>query len=376
MSSSRSASLGGATPEEKLREAYYSPKTMGSLTKMLSLFRGSIPADKIKEWVKSQEVHQLYAPKKAVYMPIIAKEGQSQMDLMFYPWRGKLTPILAFIEVPTRKLYAAVLKTKSDKEVAPILKGFVEDSGTTSIVSDAGLEFVGKAVKSMLEKEGVELITIEPGNKEPLGIVERVNRTLRGLLARYTQTIDHNWPKALPDLVENYNSSRHSKLRAEPDDATETDIQKHMARQIIKAQPYLRLLDSFEPGDKVRVALKRKMFKKGTQTFGKELHEVEGHKGYQLQLEDGSLHVPRDLLLVKGQVETHAPKGIEASEETRLKKKRQQKHLKKLADFTTAGGVRPPTTRAKGGPVEKGLKKTKRLPAAVRKLADFNTAPR
>jgi hypothetical protein len=110
--------LGGATPEALLREAYYSPKTMGSLTKMLSLFRGTIPAEKIKEWVKSQEVHQLYAPKKAVYMPIIAKEGQAQMDLMFYPWRGKLTPILAFIDVPTRKLYAAVLKSKSDKEVA------------------------------------------------------------------------------------------------------------------------------------------------------------------------------------------------------------------------------------------------------------------
>ncbi len=361
------------TPEQKLREAYYSPKTMGSLTKMLSLFRGSIPADKIKEWVKSQEVHQLYAPKKAVYMPILAKEGQAQMDLMFYPWRGKLTPILVFIDVPTRKLYAQALKSKSDKEVAPILRSMARDAGTTSIVSDAGLEFVGKAVKTMLEAEGIELITIEPGNKEPLGIVERVNKTVRGLLGRYTQTIDSNWTKALPDLVDNYNSSRHSKLRSAPDDVKKADLTAMAARQYIQAQPYLRLLDSFHEGDKVRVALKRKLFKKGTQTFGKEIHEVADHVGYQLKLDDGSVHTPRDLLLVKGEVEKHEPARVGVSEEARLKKKRVAKRLKELADYTSA----PASTRgASDRRRAETLKKSKRLPAAVRKLADFNAPPR
>jgi hypothetical protein len=370
-----SSSSSGGTPEAKLKEAYYSPKTMGSLTKMLQLFKGTIPAETIKAWVKKQEVGQLFSRKRAVYMPILAKPGQAQMDLMFFPFRGALKPILVFIDVATRKLYADALKSKSDKDVAPILKQFVEEAETTSIVSDAGLEFVGKAVKGMLAKQGVELVTVEPGTKEPTGIVESVNRTLRGLLSRYTETIDSNWPKALPDLVENYNSSKHSALKAAPNDVTKEQMEKLANHQYIKGIPYLRLLDSFHEGDKVRVALKRKLFKKGTQTFGKEIHEVEGHKGYQLQLDDGTLHVPRDLLKV-GAVETHAPAGFGVSEESRLKKKKTLKRLKELADYTTAPKRASSVTRSKAAAPPDTLKKSKRLPAAVRKLADYNTAPK
>lgn len=74
--------------ENRLKEAYYSPKTMGSLSKMLRMFKGSMPEPFIREWVKKQEYNQLYTPKERVLMPILPKDGQAQMDLMFYPWRG------------------------------------------------------------------------------------------------------------------------------------------------------------------------------------------------------------------------------------------------------------------------------------------------
>lgn len=333
--------------EQRLQEAYYSPKTMGSLSKMLRMFKGSIPDSFIREWVKKQEYNQLYTPKKRVFMPVLPKDGQAQMDLMFYPWRGKLWPILWVVEVANRKAYARELRSKEAKNVTPELKSILEEAnGITSIVADAGSEFINKSMKAMLEAEGVELHTVEAGVKEPVGIVERFNRTLRGLLTRYVDTVDSDWRKGLPDLLENYNTNFHSRLHGTPDELTPRDQERFAARQYIKAQPYLRLLDSFHEGDKVRVALKRKMFKKGGQVFGKALHTITDRVGYQMETDDGALHVARDLLKV-GTVESREPARKAVPEATRLKKQKAKKLLKETRHARGEGN-------SQGNPPEDG----------------------
>lgn len=160
-------------------------------------------------------------------------------------------------------------------------------------------------------------------------------------------------------------------------DAGSEFINKSMKAMLEAEHVELRLLDSFHEGDKVRVALKRKAFKKGSQVFGKALETTSGRVGYQLETNDGSLHVPRDLLKVST-VESREPARKAVPEATRLKKQKAAKLLKETADYLGMPEEKEErkTTRQKtGGMALKAQKFGKRAPRALAALGDYLGMP-
>jgi len=361
------------TDDEKLRQAYYDARTMGSLTKLLRLFKGSIAPNVIRAFVQRQQYTQLVAAKPRVVMPILAKPGQAQADLMLFPYRGALKPILCVIVVEKRVAHCRALKSKGEADMVSALRSvFAEDSHLTSLVTDAGKEFVNKGVAALLKLRGVELTVVRPGYKTAVGIVERFNRTLRELLSRYTETIDANWPKALPALAENYNSNFHRTLGTSPDTMTRARADQLAARQRMRALPYLQLLDGFHEGDRVRIALQRKAFSKGGQVFGKAVHTVEDIVGYRVKTDDGELHPVRDLQHV-GDVEQPAM-ARDVPEATRLRKQQVQRRLNEIANHTTAPTEKKLTRSAWPKQLE-SIRFRYSVPRALAALQDFNEMP-
>ena len=75
----------------------------------------------------------------------------------------------------------------------------------------------------MLDKHKIKLYSTE--NEEKSSVVERWNRTIRGQMwipKRFTAQGNTKYLEMLPELVKEYNQSKHSSIKMTPVEASET----------------------------------------------------------------------------------------------------------------------------------------------------------
>lgn len=110
----------------------------------------------------------------------------------------------------------------------------------------------------------------------------------------------------------------------------------------------------------MRVALKRQIFSKGGQIFGRDVKTVAGTEGFRVRLTDGSVHNPRELLLIAG-VDLAPVVERPVPEETRKAKKKQERILKDIGG--PAFDLGPRATKPKATPLPAAPKReVKRAP--------------
>ena len=81
-----------------------------------------------------------------------------------------------------------------------------------------------------------------------------------------------DWTKALPDAVENYNTSYHRILHAKPIDVWEGKKENPVERKVVESV--------LKVGDRVRIKHRRGVFEKGdVRTFSKEIYQIIAKKG-------------------------------------------------------------------------------------------------
>ena len=117
---------------------------------------------------------------------------------------------------------------------------------------DKGKEFYNKHVK-----DSIELYSTE--NEEKSSVVERWIRTMKEKMNVY---ID-----ALPDLIREYNDTRHSSIKMTPTKASKKENELRVWRNLYP--DHLEIYDikpKFSVGDKVRIRKKKKTFEKGYTT--------------------------------------------------------------------------------------------------------------
>ena len=144
------------------------------------------------------------------WIPITStnKDG-FQADLLFFPdyakYNDSIACILVIINILSRFIYVYPLKKKSDTFEA--IQKFVNSHPNLNLFeSDQGSEFINKKITSLLSEKDVELYSST--NKFHVGIVERVNRTLRNLITRFITLNDNNWyVNRFQDIVNVYNKS-------------------------------------------------------------------------------------------------------------------------------------------------------------------------
>ena len=126
---------------------------------------------------------------------------------------------------------------------------------------DKGKEFYNKDVKVLVELYSTEI-------EEKSSVVERWIRTMKEKMWKYfTANSTNNFINVLPDLVREYNNTRHYSIKMTPVNASKKENELRVWRNLYPE--HLEVYDikpKFSVGDKVRISKKKKTFEKGYTT--------------------------------------------------------------------------------------------------------------
>jgi len=111
---------------------------------------------------------------------------------------GGFRLLLTVIDLATRWPEAIPLKTTTSKIVMRELTNVFSQCGfPTTLVSDNGPQFCGKAFKKWLCDKGIQQIQSSPYHPQGNGVVERLHRTLNAMIAKTTGKMT-NWATVVP----------------------------------------------------------------------------------------------------------------------------------------------------------------------------------
>ena len=150
------------------------------------------------------------------------------------------------------------LKDKTGKCVASALKNIFKERKPEKMWVDKGKEFYNKDVKNLIELYSTE-------NEEKSSVVERWIRTMKEKMWKYFSANCTNiYLNALPDLVREYNNTRHSSIKMTPVKArNELRVWRNLYPEHLEIHD---IKSKFSVGDKVRISKKKKTFEKGYTT--------------------------------------------------------------------------------------------------------------
>jgi hypothetical protein len=204
-----------------LNKEFYENKNLFGRDKMYFLMRNKYGDEagsrrQIGEWLKLQEINQLYSPSKGK-----AKEIKSSMttphkilaidlvNMEKFEVKG-FKYLLNGIDMSSRMIYSQAMKNKTDGEVLSAFKKIYKKSQIKAIRSDNGSEFINKKFKDFLSEKGIKQIFSEAGKPQSNGMIERSNATIKELIQKSIELNENfDWPKNLQKLIDNINNSQH-----------------------------------------------------------------------------------------------------------------------------------------------------------------------
>ena len=221
---------------------------------------------KKKVSVLAEELHKLVRRKfkrRRVFVSGIDKIWAADLADMqaFSKFNLGIKYLLAVIDVFSKYGYLVLLKDKTGKSVASALKTIFKERKPEKMWVDKGKEFYNKDVKELIELYSTE-------DEEKSSVVERWIRTMKERMWKYfTDNNTSVYIDILPDLVVDYNSTRHSSIKM-----TLVEVSKKKNELTVWRNLYpdrLKNIDinpKFSIGDKVRISKKKKTFEKGYTT--------------------------------------------------------------------------------------------------------------
>ena len=247
----------------------------------------NISRRQVSDWLKTQEISQLYAPtqkRKTIKVTVIKKPygqvGIDLADMQNFEYSG-FKYIFTAIDQHSKRAWAKPLKNKEEKTVVTALKALLRAPGFNnlkSIRSDNGSEFINSSFENVLKEKRIKQTFSTPGLPASNGLIERFNRTLKGLVRKFIASTDNqNWPPIIPQLIKNYNSTIQSTIGKSPDQAsnpsnqaelkdTENRIRKKVSQRISKGEPkfmvndFVRIKESSEERTRLGYTYTREIY--------------------------------------------------------------------------------------------------------------------
>ena len=125
-----------------------------------------------------------------------------------------VTYLLCVIDIFSKYGWLVPLKDKTGKSVASALRVIFEERKPEKMWVDKGKEFYNKDVKDLIELYSTE-------NEEKSSVVERWIRTMKERMWKYfTDNNTNVYIDILPDLIEDYNNTKHSSIKMTPVEAS------------------------------------------------------------------------------------------------------------------------------------------------------------
>ena len=169
--------------------------------------------------------------------------------------------LLLVIDIFSKYGWIIPLKNKEGKTVASALKTIFKERKPEKMWVDKGKEFYNKDVKELIELYSTE-------NEEKSSVVERWIRMMKEKMWKYfTDNNTNHYVDILPDLVKDYNNTKHSSIKMTPVEASKKKNELTVWRNLYPDR--LKKIDinpKFSIGDKVRISKKKKTFEKGYTT--------------------------------------------------------------------------------------------------------------
>jgi len=264
-----------------LKDIYYNPETGFSGVNELQR-RSGLPKTTVEEYLKQQSTYTKHKPlrhkfkRRRVFSPAI--DHQFQIDLVdmrsVSRLNGGYAYILTCIDVFSKYAFAAPLKKKNGQEVSVALDSIFKERAPALVSSDKGLEFKNPYVYKVFEKYSVKWFATESDLKAV--IVERFNRTLKDKMFKYFDaTGTKRWLDVLPQLVTNYNNSKHRTIGMSPVEASQPGNSDVVFKRLYPTDTKTYKA-KYKVGDLVRIYKKEGDFRRGfTPNYTEEVFEIQ-----------------------------------------------------------------------------------------------------
>ena len=164
-----------------------------------------------------------------------------------------VTYLLCVIDIFSKYGWLVPLKDKTGKSFASALRVIFEERKPEKMWVDKGKKFYNGDVKSLIELYSTE-------NEEKSSVVERWIRTMKERMWKYfTDNNTNVYIDILPDLVEDYNNTKHSSIKMTPVEASMKKNELAVWRNLYpdRLKP-VKVTPKFSVGDKVRITKKKK----------------------------------------------------------------------------------------------------------------------
>lgn len=228
--------------------------------KDIKKFLSSLPEyTKTRRYVQKFHRNYIFAPTKRYLLQTDLKDlkelSKSNKNYRY---------ILILIDCKTRYLWARLLRTKNKEEVTHAFRELIQETGPfLHLCSDSGKEYVNSEFKGLMREHNINFYVSKSTGKAH--IAERVIRTLSNLIYKFNlRNKTKTFVPYFQDIIKTYNNKKHRIIGLSPtqaesgqfDNLLEANLKKY--RDSIKKQ-----YPVFSVGDKVRIALKKKIFDKG-----------------------------------------------------------------------------------------------------------------
>ena len=283
---------------------YFNPEIGGSFSSPIKLYKAikemgynNIELSDIKLFLSGLDVYTLhktvkYANKKLskVIAPYI--KYQADIDLADMSYYEKLNNgfkyFLLVIDIFSRFVYTAPLKSKSGMEVSNAIKAIFEKGYIMEICrSDGGSEFSNVFVKKLLREYNVKQVITR--NVSKASVAERAIQNIKSRLFRYMEYNNtHEWVNILEKITLGYNRTHHRVIGMAPINVTrdqEGAIWKRVylptlqKKKKIKTQAKHRKpskIFKLKIGDHVRISFIREPFKRYyDENWSREIYTVK-----------------------------------------------------------------------------------------------------
>lgn len=274
-----------------LKERFYNPKFgYHNLNKFYSKLKEEKPDIKFKDVEKfynNQELTQIFKrhTKPKIYNSMVANYPGDiyEMDFIIYDRYNihNYKYIFCCIDIYSRYAEAIPTTNMTNETIIKCLKIIFDKMGKPYKIK-CDNQFNKTELIKFLDDENIKYQFTDPNEENKNPIIERFNGTIERKIALYRVASNNRmWYKFLPDLIYNYNHTKHRTTKDTPDNIFNKG---HFNQQtIIMEEPKYKI------GDKVRIKEIKKQFGKGDmQTYGKDIQTITNIKGNKIYVNDNN----------------------------------------------------------------------------------------
>jgi L-rhamnose mutarotase len=229
----------------------------------------------------SKELHKQITRKfqrRKVYVSEVNEVwGADLTDLQY--WKDKNNGyryILTVIDVLSKYAWAVPLKDKTAKEVAKAFEEIFKEAIPQKVWTDQGSEFYNSTVKTLFKKHNIQLYSTYGDHKS--AVVERFNRTMKAKMYKsFTKNNNRKWVEVLPELLKNYNSTKHRTIKMTPNAAIiPKNYDQLMFNFMNSGKSTKEAAPKLKAGDYVRIQRIKGTFEKGeTANWSMEIFKIK-----------------------------------------------------------------------------------------------------